>query len=92
MLWQLRLPVDANVIVSADGERIIAASWQQYQEDITSISVYNREGEIIQSLGIAGRVQKMAYANRSNTLVLGLDDGGIYFIEVTEKEMQAAAV
>jgi outer membrane protein assembly factor BamB len=85
LLWQLRLPVDANVIVSADGERIIAASWQQYQEDITSISVYNREGEIIQSLGIAGRVQKMAYANRSNTLVLGLDDGGIYFIEVTEK-------
>lgn len=84
-LWQKALPVGADVLVSADGSRIIVASWGQFQEDVTKITVYDQQGQVINILDVTGRAQKMAFAAKSGTLVIGLYDGNIYFLDVYEK-------
>ena len=57
-LWQKALPVGADVLVSADGSRIIVASWGQFQEDVTKITVYDQQGQVINILDVTGRAQK----------------------------------
>ncbi|NLM52666.1 MAG: PQQ-binding-like beta-propeller repeat protein [Firmicutes bacterium] len=84
-IWQKRLPSDADVLVGAEGNRVLVASWQQYQDDVTKIYLYDQQGYELNVLNVAGRAQKMAFASQANTLVVGLEDGSIYFLETTEK-------
>lgn len=81
-LWSKRLPPDSDVIISPDGLRVIVASWRQYRDDATQIFVYNQRGQEINVLEVAGRAQKMALAHKPGTLVMGLEDGSIYFLNV----------
>ncbi|NLM45428.1 MAG: GerMN domain-containing protein [Firmicutes bacterium] len=86
-LWQKRLPAGADFLVSEDGNRVIVSSWQEYQDDVTNIYIYNQQGEEINALDVAGRAQKMAYASKAGTLVLGLEDGSIFFLNTEEKKV-----
>ncbi|HHX75424.1 MAG TPA: hypothetical protein GX699_11030 [Firmicutes bacterium] len=85
-LWHKRLPVGADFLVSGDGNRVIVSSWQEYQDDVTNIYIYNQQGEELNALDVAGRTQKMAYAAKAGTLVLGLEDGSIFFLNTEEKK------
>ncbi|GFP26470.1 hypothetical protein HKBW3S25_01964, partial [Candidatus Hakubella thermalkaliphila] len=76
-LWNKRLPNGSDVLLSADGLRIIVASWHQYRDDVTQVVIYNQLGQQINLLDVTGRVQKMALADRGDTLVLGLEEGSI---------------
>ncbi|NLP36757.1 MAG: PQQ-binding-like beta-propeller repeat protein [Firmicutes bacterium] len=84
-MWQKRLPNDADILVGAEGNRVLVASWQQYQDDVTKIYLYDQQGSELNVLNVAGRAQKIAFASQANTLVVGLEDGSIYFLETTEK-------
>ncbi|HZK24468.1 MAG TPA: GerMN domain-containing protein [Oscillospiraceae bacterium] len=84
-LWQQVLPVGANVVVSADGSQVIVASWGQFQDDVTKITEYDQQGQQINVLDVTGRAQKMAFASQSGTLVVGLYDGSIYFLDLYGK-------
>ncbi|NLN07567.1 MAG: GerMN domain-containing protein, partial [Firmicutes bacterium] len=86
-LWQKRLPVGADFLVSEDGNRVIVSSWQEYQDDVTNIYIYNQQGEELNALDVAGRAQKMAYASKAGTLVLGLEDGSIFFLNTEDKKI-----
>jgi spore germination protein GerM len=79
-LWSKRLPDESELEVSSDGRRVVIASWRQYRDDATQILIYNQRGTEINTLEVAGRVQKMAL--RQDTLVLGLEDGSIYFLNI----------
>lgn len=81
-LWSKRLPNDSDVLLSADGQRIIVASWRQYRDDTTQVVIYNQHGEQVNQLDVAGRAQKMALADRADILVLGLEEGIIYFLNI----------
>ncbi|MBS3898665.1 MAG: GerMN domain-containing protein [Dethiobacter sp.] len=83
-LWSKRLPNGSDVLLSADGLRIIVASWRQYRDDATQVVIYNQWGQQINLLDVAGRAQKMALADRGDTLVLGLEEGSIYFLNIAE--------
>ncbi|MBT9142368.1 MAG: hypothetical protein DDT29_00762 [Dehalococcoidia bacterium] len=83
-LWSKRLPNGSDVLLSADGLRIIVASWRQYRDDATQVVIYNQLGQQISLLDVAGRAQKMALADRGDTLVLGLEEGSIYFLNIAE--------
>ncbi|MCR3923162.1 MAG: GerMN domain-containing protein [Firmicutes bacterium] len=91
-LWNMPLPDDADVIVSADGSRVIVSSWGQFQDDVTQIFVYNQKGQELNVLDVAGRAQKMAFASQTETLVLGLIDGNIYFLNIAEKMLSTEPV
>ncbi|NLZ38779.1 MAG: PQQ-binding-like beta-propeller repeat protein [Firmicutes bacterium] len=79
-LWEMPLPVDASVLVSADGKRIFVSSWGQYQDDVTQIFIYNEWGQEVNRLEVSGRLQKMAFAAQSDTIVIALNEGNIYFL------------
>jgi len=83
-LWSKRLPNESDVLLSADGLRIIVASWRQYRDDATQVVIYNQRGQQVNLLDVAGRAQKMALTDRGNTLVLGLEEGSIYFLNIAE--------
>ena len=83
-LWSKRLPNESDVLLSADGLRIIVASWQQYRDDATQVVIYNQRGQQVNLLDVAGRAQKMALADRGDTLALGLEEGSIYFLNIAE--------
>lgn len=83
-LWSKRLPNESDVLLSADGQRIIVASWRQYRDDATQVVIYNKWGQQVNLLDVAGRAQKMALADRGDTLVLGLEEGSIYFLNIAE--------
>lgn len=83
-LWSKRLPNDSDVLLSDDGERVIVASWRQYRDDATQVFVYNQRGQELNVLEVAGRAQRMALANRAGTLALGLEDGSVYFLNISE--------
>ena len=84
-LWSKRLPNSSDVLLSADGLRIVVASWRQYRDDATQIVIYNQWGQQINLLDVAGRAQKMALADRGDTLVLGLEEGSIYYLNIAEE-------
>ncbi|MDW7684322.1 MAG: GerMN domain-containing protein [Bacillota bacterium] len=88
-LWSKRLPAASDVIISADGKNVIVSSWRQYRDDATQLFVYNEKGEEVNVLEVAGRAQKMALANRTSTLVLGLEDGSIFFLNAFDEEMNS---
>ena len=79
-LWEMPLPVDASVLISADGRRILVSSWGQYQDDVTQIFVYNEWGQEVNKLEVSGRLQKMAHAALSDTIVFALNEGNVYFL------------
>lgn len=83
-LWSKRLPPDSDVIISQDGKKVIVASWREYRDDATQVFVYNQHGQEVNVLEVAGRAQKMALAHKSGILVMGLEDGSIYFLSVAE--------
>jgi germination protein M len=92
LLWSKRLPDDSEVLVSSDGRRVLVASWRQYRDDATQIFVYNNRGMEVNALEVAGRAQRMALADREGTLVLGLEDGSIYFLNVSEQTVSNGEV
>jgi outer membrane protein assembly factor BamB len=81
-LWSKRLPDDSEVLVSSDGRKVVIASWRQYREDATQVLVYNQRGQEINTLEVAGRVQRMVL--QADILVLGLEDGSIYFLNIAQ--------
>jgi spore germination protein GerM len=83
-LWRKRLPTDSEILVSPDGSRVIVASWRQYRDDATQILIYNDRGEEVNVLEVSGRAQRMALASKESVLVLGLEDGTIYFLNVSD--------
>ncbi len=89
-LWSKRLPDESELLVSADGRRVVIASWRQYRDDATQIHVYNQRGQEINTLDVAGRVQRMAL--QMDTLVLGLEDGSIYFLNIAQTAHESTAV
>ncbi|MBS4030459.1 MAG: GerMN domain-containing protein [Clostridiales bacterium] len=92
LLWSKRLPDDSEVLVSSDGMRVLVASWRQYRDDATQIFVYNSRGMEVNALEVAGRAQRMALAEREGTLVLGLEDGSIYFLNISEQTVSSREV
>jgi spore germination protein GerM len=84
LLWSKRLPNDSDLILSSNGQRVLVASWRQYRDDATQVFIYNENGQEINVLEVAGRAQSMALADRAGFLALGLEDGNIYFLNVSE--------
>ncbi len=81
-LWSTRLPDESELLVSQDGRRVIVASWRHYRDDATQILVYNQRGQEVNTLEVAGRVQRLAL--QADTLVLGLEDGNIFFLSLLQ--------
>jgi spore germination protein GerM/outer membrane protein assembly factor BamB len=88
-LWSKRLPDDSELLVSQDGRRVIVASWRQYRDDATQIQVYNQRGQEVNTLEVTGRVQRLAL--QADTLVFGLEDGSIFFLNITQPAPDKAA-
>lgn len=87
LLWSKRLPDDSHLLVSPDGTRVIVASWRQYRDDATQVWVYNQRGQEVNVLEVAGRVQRMALSDQAATLVLGLEDGSIFFLNIDNSNL-----
>ncbi len=95
LLWSKRLPDDSDVLVSANGKQILVSSWRQYRDDATQILVYNDKGTEVSAFEVAGRTRRMALAASASMLVLGLEDGSIYFLNIskhTASSEEAAAL
>jgi len=81
-LWSKRLPDESDLLVSQDGGHVVVATWRQYRDDATQITVYNQRGREISTLEVVGKAQHLAL--QSDTLVLGLEDGGIFFLSIEQ--------
>jgi spore germination protein GerM len=81
-MWSKRLPNDSDILLSADGRRVVVASWRHFRDDATQIFIYNQSGEEESVLEVAGKTQKLALADEAGLLVLGLEDGSIYFLNI----------
>ncbi|MCW3489003.1 GerMN domain-containing protein [Dethiobacter alkaliphilus] len=91
-LWSVRLPDESNVVLSPNGRQVIVSSWRQYRDDSTHVITYNQDGEEINSLGVAGRAEKMVLADRTSVLVLGLEDGRVYYLSIQDQSVQQSDV
>ena len=89
-LWDMRLPDESDVLLSPNGSQIIVSSWRQYRDDSTQVIIYNERGQEMNTLGVAGRAQKMVLADRTSILVLGLGDGRIYYLNVRDRSTQGS--
>lgn len=89
-LWSKRLPADSSVSIAKDGTRVVVASWRQYRDDTTQILVFNQWGrEMVSGLEVAGRAHRIALADK-DTLVLGFEDGGVFFLNAADISVNAA--
>lgn len=84
LIWSSKMPDDSQLLVSRDGRRVISSSWRQYRDDATHILVFNHKGQEVNKLEIAGKVQVMAL--QSDSLVLGLEDGNIFFLNISQSQ------
>lgn len=87
LLWQQRIRDDSLVSLSAGGERIVVASWRQYSEDYTLISLYDSAGRQRREIEVGSRAEKAVLSMDGGYLVLGCDDGNVYILNLNCEKM-----
>ncbi len=82
LAWEKRIPSGSLVQASRFGERIVATSWQEYSEDFSKLLVLDIQGNILQSVEMASRIEKLALSGDGKVLGLASNDGDIFIFEL----------
>ena len=61
----------------------MASSWQEYSDDFNKVLVFDSDGNILQKLEMATRIEKLALSGNGNILTLAGNDGNIFVMEIT---------
>ncbi len=80
--WKRRVPAQSEISISGSGGIVSVASWRHYREEFTQVTIFDGMGQEINSLQVAGRGQQADLSREGNVLVLGSDDGSIFFLDV----------
>ncbi len=91
-LWSTRIPGGALLTTSPAGDKIVAASWQEYSEDFSKVMVLDTSGSVLQQFEIATRIEKIALSGWGNILALGGSDGNIFVLDVGHLDPEQAAI
>lgn len=82
LLWDKRIPGGSLLDISYYGERIVASSWQEYSDDFSKVLVFDSNGNILQKLEMATRIEKLALSGNGNILALAGNDGNIFVMDI----------
>jgi len=82
LLWDKRIPGGSLLDISYYGERIVASSWQEYSDDFNKVLVFDNNGNILQKLEMATRIEKLALSGNGNILALAGNDGNIFVMDI----------
>ncbi len=82
LLWEKRIPSGSLLDISYYGERIVASSWQEYSDDFNKVLVFDSDGNILQKLEMATRIEKLALSGNGNILTLAGNDGNIFVMDI----------
>lgn len=85
LLWKQRIKDDSVVALSADGQRIVVASWRHYSDDLTLVSVFDVRGRLRREIDAGSRADMIALSDDGGLLVLGCDDGNIYVLNLNRE-------
>ncbi len=83
LLWKKRIPGGALVQHSKGGEKIVVSSWQEYSEDFSKVMVVDIEGDIVQEVEMASRIEKIALSDTGSILALAASDGNIFILGIS---------
>lgn len=94
-LWEKRIPDGSLIQVSCFGEKIAAASWQEYSDDFSKVMVLDTFGRKVQEAEIAIRIEKIALSGDGRLLVVAGREGNIFILDISppgepEIKMEAA--
>jgi len=82
VLWKKRIPDGSLIQKSFNGERIAASSWQEYSDDFSMVLVLDNNGNTLQKIEMASRIEKMALASDGTILALAGSDGNIFILDI----------
>lgn len=85
LLWKQRIRDDSSVALSADGQRIVVASWRHYRDDLTLVSIFDVRGRLRREIDAGSRADKIALSDDGGFLALGCDDGNIYVLNLNRE-------
>ena len=91
LLWQKRIPGGALLQHSQGAEKIVASSWQEFSEDFSKVMVIDPEGDIVQEVEMASRIEKIALSDAGGVLALAGSDGNIFILGISTPRMVRAA-
>ncbi|MDO9536213.1 MAG: GerMN domain-containing protein [Bacillota bacterium] len=82
VLWKKRIPDGSLIRTSFNGERIVASSWREYSDDFSMVLVLDNNGNTLQKIEMASRIEKMALANDGTILTLAGSYGNIFILDI----------
>jgi len=82
LLWEKKIPSGSLLQASRFGERIVASSWQEYSEDFSKVVVMDRNGETLQEIEMASRIEKLSLSRDGTILALAGSEGNIFILDI----------
>lgn len=87
VLWHKRIAEGALFSFTADGNRIITSSWRHYKEDFSQMVLLDESGEVLSSMELAMRVERLLVSANRRYIILGGEDG---YIDVIDLDVELA--
>jgi outer membrane protein assembly factor BamB len=82
LLWEKKIPSGSLLQTSRFGERIVASSWQEYSEDFSRVLVLDKNGDTLQEIEMASRIEKISLSSDGNILALAGNEGNIFILDM----------
>ncbi len=83
LLWNSRIPDGSLFSFTEDGQYIVISSWRHFKEDYTQMILFDQDGNELNNLEVAMKVERLNITNRPNLVVVSGDDGYIDIIDLT---------